>query len=436
LGSLFRVLFGKIKVVMKIFRKKHRGRFYALYLVLVLVSSLMFSLFHNPPKALAAVSRTGSVTNIQSGANTSSQSVTVPVDATIAVVTAEGFNSDIAYLQTIDGLTLGGSSLSQQRFDVDSPDGNQTAIWTLVNPSTGAQTLVWNWKGATAFGDGGQINVAFYKGVNTSVPVGSTGGQGIENAANSATASSGALTIAAGDAIVATAYFFDSSNNIALIAGHSSWTNVTAINGPQLFNTSVGSYAEAFPAAGSVTASSNVNAAALQCWTTASFIVLKSAASNSTPAAPTLSLPATSSTDVAARPRFELATTDADNDYLRYKIDICTTSNCSSVLTTLTQPATSSQGGWANQNQQPVSNVLTAYTGNSSIGSSTTAVYFYQPADAVLAPSTQYWWRGYAIDPGGSNTYSSASTISTFTTGTSEVRIQGGTTIMGGTTIQ
>jgi hypothetical protein len=137
---------------------------------------------------------------------------------------------------------------------------------------------------------------------------------------------------------------------------------------------------------------------------------------NSTPAAPTLSSPANSATGVSLTPQLQLRTTDSDNDYLRYEVQICSTNNCSSVVRTACQDSnlpnscTGSQTGWSGQDQQST----TAYTGNSTIGSSTLATYTYQLPP--LSPSTQYWWRAYAIDPGGNNTSSSASSISTFTT--------------------
>jgi hypothetical protein len=139
-------------------------------------------------------------------------------------------------------------------------------------------------------------------------------------------------------------------------------------------------------------------------------------ANNSSPAAPTLSSPANSATGVSLTPQFQLRTTDSENDYIRYEVQICSTNNCSSVVRTACQDSnlpnscTGSQTGWSGQDQQ----TSTAYTGNSTIGSSTLATYTYQLPP--LSPSTQYWWRAYAIDPGGTNTSSSAATISTFTT--------------------
>ena len=145
------------------------------------------------------------------------------------------------------------------------------------------------------------------------------------------------------------------------------------------------------------------------------------------PAYPTLFKPANGESGSSVTPRFELKDTDIDGDYLRYKIEICSTSNCSSIIRTIDQ--TSSQTGWAGQDQQNA----TAYAVSSPVDNSTLAIHFYQlPA---LSPNTQYWWRAYAIDPGGSNTFSGSSTIDTFTTGIQEVKVQGGIEIRGGTKI-
>ena len=126
---------------------------------------------------------------------------------------------------------------------------------------------------------------------------------------------------------------------------------------------------------------------------------------NVSPLAPTLVQPANAQTGTSLTPEFRMYTTDQDNDYLKYKIDICTTSNCSIVLTTIDQ--TTSQAGWTGQSLQ----TGTAYS------SGQTAIYTYQ--STVLTANTQYWWRAYAIDPAGTNLFSSASSIGTFTTQTS-----------------
>jgi hypothetical protein len=138
-----------------------------------------------------------------------------------------------------------------------------------------------------------------------------------------------------------------------------------------------------------------------------------STVNNSPPAAPTLNAPANGATGVSTTPQFQLRTTDADNDYLRYKIDVCSVPDCSSIVRTIDE--TLSQTGWSGQDQQ----AGTAYTGNSIITSSTMATYAYQAP--ALSPNTQYWWRAYAIDPGGTNTFSGASGIQDFTTTASSV---------------
>lgn len=143
------------------------------------------------------------------------------------------------------------------------------------------------------------------------------------------------------------------------------------------------------------------------------------------PAAPTLVSPTNAEVDVNAVPVFTLRSTDANDDYLRYKIELCSTSNCSVIVTTIDQ--TASQTGWSGQDTQGG----TAYVGNSVITSSTLATFTYQ--DTPLTPNTQYWWRGYTIDPGGTDVFSAASGINSFTTLANNVLINGGTVIQGGT---
>ena len=145
---------------------------------------------------------------------------------------------------------------------------------------------------------------------------------------------------------------------------------------------------------------------------------------NFTPTVPTLVQPSSSQTGVSTLPEFRLYSTDQDSDYIKYKIDVCSTSNCSSIVRTIDE--TSSQTGWSSQSQQSA----TAYS------SGQTAIHTYQAA--AMSANTQYWWRAYAIDPAGNNVFSAASGIGTFTTALvtqTNVNIGGGTTIYGGTSI-
>jgi len=149
--------------------------------------------------------------------------------------------------------------------------------------------------------------------------------------------------------------------------------------------------------------------------------------SNSSPAAPTLSTPASSATGVSVTPSFTLSTTDADNDYVQYRLYLYQ-SDCSTAVGSSPFAQASSQTGWSGQD----ANGGNAYAGNSSQASSTTAVYTYT---GVLTVSTTYCWHAQAIDPGGSNTFSSLSGTRTFTTnsGSTMSSINGGTNIRGGT---
>ena len=147
---------------------------------------------------------------------------------------------------------------------------------------------------------------------------------------------------------------------------------------------------------------------------------------NNSPAAPTLSTPASSATNVILAPQFTLKTTDVEGDYVRYRITIYQ-SDCSTVVATADE--NTSQTGWSGQDASS----STAYAASSSIGGSTMATYTYT---GRLATSTTYCWKADAIDPGGSNAFGSATATQSFTTVGGEVDIQGGTTILGGTTVQ
>lgn len=196
----------------------------------------------------SAVSRTGSVTTIKNGANSGSQAVTVPADATLAVVTIEGYNPTTDII-TGNAPTLGGTATTLAKFQRDSAaDGNQVGIFTLGSPAIGSQTFAWNWGGSAAWADGGQMNVVFYKGVNTTTPVGAIGGGFTENAAANTPASAGTLTASSGDAIVAASYYYP--------AGTLTWTGVTSVNN-SAFNGSSGSFAEGFPSGNTTVSASH-----------------------------------------------------------------------------------------------------------------------------------------------------------------------------------
>ncbi len=122
---------------------------------------------------------------------------------------------------------------------------------------------------------------------------------------------------------------------------------------------------------------------------------------NSVPTTPTLDQPTDAATGVTTTTVFKTTTTDSESDYLRYKIQVCT--NVGMTIGCQTFDQTSSQTGWSGQNTQ----TSTAYT------SGTQATYTVQ---TPLSPDTTYYWRSYAIDPGGMNSFSGTQTVRSFTT--------------------
>lgn len=116
---------------------------------------------------------------------------------------------------------------------------------------------------------------------------------------------------------------------------------------------------------------------------------------------PTVTGPTHGATNVSITPTVTLSATDGASDWLRYKIQIATDSNFSQNLSTYDQ--TVSQTGWSGQNTQ----TNTAYTSGSS------ATYTVQSA---LVGNTTYYIRAYAVDPAGSNIWSSPSPVITFST--------------------
>lgn len=108
------------------------------------------------------------------------------------------------------------------------------------------------------------------------------------------------------------------------------------------------------------------------------------------PNTPSLDLPTNLSTGITTVSVFKTTATDPNSDYLRYKIVVCVDPSMSFSCQTFDQ--TSSQTGWSGQNTM----TGTAYT------STTQATYTVQ---TPLQAGTTYYWKSYAIDPGGSNTW-------------------------------
>lgn len=114
------------------------------------------------------------------------------------------------------------------------------------------------------------------------------------------------------------------------------------------------------------------------------------------PSSPTLLAPSHGQTQVDPKPNFQLFSTDADGDSLKYKIQIDTVNTFNSAQTF---DQTVNGVGWDNGVSPYTSGQIATYT-----------------IQTDLDFSTQYFWRAYAIDPGGTNTWSQPSGVYSFTT--------------------
>ena len=122
---------------------------------------------------------------------------------------------------------------------------------------------------------------------------------------------------------------------------------------------------------------------------------------NTVPTTPSLDAPTNTATGIGLFPSLLTTDTDINSDYLRYKIELCTDVGMSTGCQTFTQPTTYPQTGWTGQDAETDGSNFTAYA------SGTQATYTIQ---STLYPATTYYWRSYAIDQGGSNTWSATQT--------------------------
>jgi hypothetical protein len=145
---------------------------------------------------------------------------------------------------------------------------------------------------------------------------------------------------------------------------------------------------------------------------------------------PTIYSVVNGSTNVPRPPVFQLRSTDLNNDYLKYVIEECPVNSFPCASGGHTYDQTSSQACWSLQDAQSG----TAFLSSGTLSSSSMA-YCQMPTTDMLSPNTTYYMRAKAIDPGGTNTYSSYSSVASFTTSSLEIQINGGTNITGGTNI-
>jgi hypothetical protein len=112
---------------------------------------------------------------------------------------------------------------------------------------------------------------------------------------------------------------------------------------------------------------------------------------NSAPNTPSQDTPSNGSIMYSTTP-LRTTATDPNSNTIRYKIILCTTSEMTTGCQTFDQNV--SQTGWSEQNAD----------GGTSYTSGSQGAYTVQSA---LSPGVTYYWKSYAIDPSGSNTWSS-----------------------------
>jgi len=216
------------------------------------------------------VNRTGSVTDIHSNASSGSQVISVPSDATLAILGHVGGSGLSAYISGGVAPKLNGASFTNVRIDPTGGGGWEiTSLWYLKDPSAGSSTLEWDWGGDTVPDEGIHIFVAFYKGNDRTDPIKSNGGQ--EQSDNDAT--TGEMNAASGDLAVAAVYHYQ--DNAITFSGATSVSQ-------DFYNVARGAFAENTSLSGPVTITASSTAA----YVTISGVVI--AAGSSTAAANTI----------------------------------------------------------------------------------------------------------------------------------------------------
>ena len=182
-----------------------------------------------------AIERIGNLTRIQSNVNSDSQSISVPNDATLIVVGVSGY-SGAGYFAN-GSITLNGSALTELAADSNG-SYTQGLLGYLVNPSTGTQTLAWDWDGTGAPAAGVILVYGFYKGVDTASLVRDS--YSLQQA-YAATIQTDTMTASDGDYAIAWVGGYGSSATF-------SWTNATKVADFDVasgYNTTLGTWAEA-----------------------------------------------------------------------------------------------------------------------------------------------------------------------------------------------
>jgi hypothetical protein len=218
---------------------------------------------------------TGNSGEIPNTANSGSDSITIPVDCDCLVLGISGY-VNYQYFFGQAAITIGGNALTLGKATRDDvADSDKTAIFYIVNPPKGVQTLAWDFGGTSACTDGGKIRYSFLKGVDQVNPVRGTGEIVAEGVLSNGTVSTGSLEAFLGDLIFLSLYGWDTTLNPTSIT----WTNASRIDG-DIYNNSRGETAYAKPSGTvAILADPNGNSGD-DLWLILNAVVFKAAPSN------------------------------------------------------------------------------------------------------------------------------------------------------------
>lgn len=324
-------------------------------------------------------------------------------------------NNDIVRLR-VNYAELGGNGEGDTRKKLQFSSGagcpdSITCTWTDVGASGGA--AIWRYASGGVT-DNATVASTLLDGSNTNgyeVTSGTASASGDQQAAG--TVQEYDYTLQNNGATLGTTYYFRGYDFGPSTSGGTQ-VNLNAILREQIFSTSGTEQTNCGPSGG---------------LTTCTYPSLESFSTS--PQVPTIYSPLNGTTGVAVSPLIQLRSSDLLANYVQYVIEWCPTNAWPCAAGGGSFDQTSSQSGWSQQD----ANSGTAYA-TSAVSESISTMGEYQVSPGVLQPNTTYYLRAKAIDPGGSNTFSAYSSTYSFTTAATDVRIQGGTTINGGTTIQ
>lgn len=145
-----------------------------------------------------AVERTGTAVSINTASATGSQSITVPGDATLAIIFFGGAKlaPDTGFDSGGATFSVGGGSASWVGRSANTSEYADVCAYSLASPATGTQTFSWTVDSAISYGY--LIVIVFYRNTHPSVPVGSVAGA----CADTGSIAISGLTVATGDMTV------------------------------------------------------------------------------------------------------------------------------------------------------------------------------------------------------------------------------------------